>query len=103
MARESLRPRAHGNHEPVALDGARDDVEGLEVLLEIAMQMARAATHAQDAHGQVCGLGEDPGVAVGDDPDVEARRAGAALERGVVDLDLVLERRDEVPPVDPPG
>src|SRR3989442_157686 len=103
MARDSLRPRAHGNHEPVALDGARDDVEGREVLLEIAMQLARAATHAQHADGQVCGLGEDPGVAVRDDPDVEARRARAALERGVVDPDLVLERRDEVPPVAPPG
>jgi len=101
--RERPGPRAHGDHEPVSLDRAGSDLERAQVLREVAVQVARAATRAQHTHRKMRGFGEHPRVAVGDDPDVEARRPRPALERRVVHVDLVLERGDEVPPVAPPG
>src|SRR5260370_736827 len=50
----------------------------------------------------MCGFGKDPGVAVGDDPDIEARHAGTTLQGAVVHLDLVPERGDQVPAIAPP-
>jgi len=102
LLRQRPRARTHGDHETVPVRGARRNPQNAQVPIERGMQVGRTAPHAQDAHREMGGLGEDPRVPVRDDPHVEARCARKPLQRGVVHLQLVLERGDQVPTVAPP-
>jgi len=90
------------NHEAVALHRLRRQTNHPQILLELTVQVDRAAVRRQHAHREMRRLGEHPGVSVGDDAHIEPRHTGEPVERRVVDAHLVLERGDEVSPVVPP-
>src|SRR3989441_10192103 len=94
--------RADRDYEAVALQRLRREPNHPQVLFELAVQVDRAAPRRQHAHGEVCRLGEHPGVPVGNGAHIEAGHPAEPVERGVVDARLVFERGDQVPPVAPP-
>jgi len=86
----------------VALHRLRREPNHPQVLFELAVQVDRAPVRRQHAHGEVCRLGEYPGVPVGNGAHIEAGHPREPVECGVVDTRLVFERGDQVPPVAPP-
>jgi len=103
LARERPGARADRDDEAVALRCLRREPDHTQVLLELPVQVDRAAACRQHTHREVRRLGKHPGVPVWDDTHVEAGHPREPVERGVVHAHLVLERGDEVPSVPPPS
>jgi len=102
LAGERPGPRADRDHEAVALQRLGREPDHPQVLLELAVQVDRAAVRRQHAHRQVRRLGEHPGIPVRHEAYIEAGHAREPVERGVVDAHLVFERGNQLPPVLPP-
>jgi len=102
LAGERAGPGPDRDHEPVTLHGHRRKPDHPQVLLELAVQIDRAAVRRQHTHRQVRRLGEHPRVPVRHDAHIEAGHPRESLERGVVDARFVFERGNQVPPVPPP-